>query len=265
VRRSTLIPTVLAVLVLAACSKEDSPTAPGAAVGNAAQSAAGDVWPAVGPLLAGSHSGSCTRTPQLDAVEATVSLDAAGKLTAPDISADMRQAQMISLTRETAGGAVKAGAMLSMDAEKGPVLTLSDEGKPDGAGAAVMRGEQMISCPKGPPLDKLRSQPLYKTMARFVETPGVAVTCVSKANPLEQKQAEFKLAGGVATLGGESFDLGRAEFETLSIVPGENQVLYSVKLPGGNLMQVGYDMSGKLVALQDGGDSGLVRGCSVET
>jgi len=265
VRRSILIPAVLAFLVLAACSKEDRPVAPGAAAGNAAASAGSDIWPAVGPLLAGSHTGGCTRTPQLDTAEATISLDAAGKLTAPDISADMRKAQAISLTRETADGAVKAGAMLSMDAEKGPVLTLNDEGRPDGASAAVMRGEQLISCPKGPPLDKLRSQPLYKTMARFVETPGVAVTCVSKANPLEQRQAEFKLAGGVATLGGESFDLGRAELETLSIVPGENQVLYSVKLPGGNLMQVGYDLSGKLVALQNGGDSGLVRGCSVET
>jgi len=264
VRRSTLIPAVLAVLVLAACSKEDTPAAQTAAAGNVTAAGA-DVWPAVGPLLAGSHSGGCTRTPQLDTAEATITLDAGGKLTAPDISADMRKAQAISLTRETADGAVKAGAMLSMDAEKGPVLTLNDEGRPDGASAAVMRGEQLISCPKGPPLDKLRSQPLYKTMARFVETPGVAVTCVSKANPLEQRQAEFKLAGGVATLGGESFDLGRAELETLSIVPGENQVLYSVKLPGGNLMQVGYDLSGKLVALQNGGDSGLVRGCSVET
>lgn len=263
-RRSILIPAVLAVLVLAACSKEDTPATQTATAGNTAAAGA-DVWPAVGPLLAGSHSGGCTRTPQLDTAEATITLDAGGKLTAPDISADMRKAQAISLTRETAGGAVKAGAMLSMDAEKGPVLTLNDEGRPDGASAAVMRGEQLISCPKGPPLDKLRSQPLYKTMARFVETPGVAVTCVSKANPLAQKQAEFKLAGGVATLGGESFDLGRAELETLSIVPGENQVLYSVKLPGGNLMQVGYDLSGKLVALQDGGDSGLVRGCSVET
>lgn len=264
-RRSTLIPAVLAVLALAACSKKDEPAEQSATAGNPAASAAGDVWPAVGPLLAGSHSGGCTRTPQPDTAESTITLDAGGKLTAPDVSADMRKAQAISLTRETAGGAVKAGAMLSMDAEKGPVLTLSDEGRPDGASAVVMRGEQLVSCPKGPPLDKLRSQPLYKTMARFVETPGVAVTCVSKANPLEQKQAEFKLAGGVATLGSESFDLGRAELETLSIVPGENQVLYSVKLPGGNLMQVSYDLSGKLVALQDGGESGLVRGCSVET
>jgi len=264
VHRSTLIPAVLAVLVLAACSKEDKPAAPTTGAGNAAAAGA-DVWPAVGPLLAGSHTGSCTRTPQLDTAEATISLDAAGKLTAPDISADMRKAQMISLTRETAGGTVKAGAMLSMDAEKGPVLTLSDEGKPDGAGAALMRGEQMISCPKGPPLDKLRSQPLYKSMARFVDSPGVAVTCVSRANPLEQKKAEFKLTGGMATLGVETFDLSRAETETLMIIPAENQVLYSFKLPGGPLMQVGYDLSGKLVALQDGGESGLTRGCQVES
>lgn len=262
--RSTLIPAVLAVLVLAACSKEDNPAAPTTAAGNAAAAGA-DVWPAVGPLLAGSHTGSCTRTPQLDAVEATISLDAEGKLTAPDISVDMRKPQMIQLSRETAGGAIKAGAMLSMDAEKGPVLTLSDEGKPDGAGAALMRGEQMISCPKGPPLDKLRSQPLYKSMARFVDTPAVAVTCVSRANPLEQKKAEFKLAGGMATLGAETFDLSRAETETLMIIPAENQVLYSFKLPGGPLMQVGYDLSGKLVALQDGGASGLTRGCQVES
>lgn len=273
VRRAILLPAVLATLALAACSKKEDdggPTAgapaPTASADPAASSA--DLWPAVGPLVAGSggrsHTGGCVRTPQLDTVDASISLDAEGKMTAPEGSTDMRKPQLITLSREMADGVVKAGVMLSMDADKGPVLTLSDEGKPDGTSAGVMRGEQSLSCPKGPPLDGLRSQPLYKSMARFVETPAVALKCFNPASPMDAKAAEFKLAGGVATVGSDSFDLSRAKTEMVLIVPGENQVTYVFQLPEGPMFHVSYDASGKLIGLQRRDDGGAPQGCQAD-
>lgn len=271
-RRAILLPAILATLALAACGKKEDAGAPAAgapAAGSAAPAASGaDLWPAVGPLVAGSggrsHTGGCVRTPQLDTVDASISLDAEGKMTAPEGSTDMRKPQLITLSRETADGVVKAGAMLSMDADKGPVLTLSDEGKPDGTSAGVMRGEQSLSCPKGPPLDGLRSQPLYKSMARFVETPAVALKCFNAASPMDAKAAEFKLAGGIATVGSERFDLSRAKTEMVMIVPGENQLTYVFQLPGEPMFHVSYDASGKLIGLQRRDDGAAPQGCQAD-
>jgi len=267
-RRAILLPAILAALSLGACGKKDEAAAPGAAGSAGSAASAADPWPAVAPLLVGnggrSYSGGCTRTPQLDTIEASISLDAEGKMTAPDLSADVRKPQLITLTRETAGGVVKASAMLSMDADRGPVLTLNDQGNPQEASASVVRGEQSLSCPKGPALDGLRGQPLYKSMARFIETPGVALKCFSPANPMDTKAAEYKLAGGIVTVGSDSFDLSRATTEMVMIMPGENQVTYVFQLPAGPMFHVTYDTAGKLIGLQRQVTGGVADGCQAD-
>ncbi|WP_313175794.1 hypothetical protein [Massilia sp.] len=267
-RRAILLPAVLAALSLGACGKKDDAAAPGAAGSTGSAVSAADPWPLVAPLLVGngsrSYTGGCTRTPQLDTVEASIRLDADGKMTAPDLTLDMRKPQLITLTRETVNGVVKAGAMLSMEAEKGPVLTLSDQAGPEGGSAGLMRGEQLLSCPKGPGLDQLRGQPLYKSMARFIETPGVALKCFNPANPMEAKTAEYKLAGGIATVGSDSFDLSRATTEMVMIMPGENQVTYAFQVSDGPMFHVTYDTAGKLIGVQRRDAGASLQGCQAD-
>ena len=273
VRRPTLIPLVslaLVSLALSACGKKDDASykdataADNGAGDNAAAGPARDPWPMVAPLLAGSHGGSCTRTPQLDRVNATIALAADGKLTAPDANIDMRKPQLIVLTRETSAGHVKAGGMLSMDSEKGPVLNLLDTGKPEGGSAGLVAGEKALNCPIGTPLQKLRSQPVYQAMAQLMEIRAGSLKCVDAATRMTWKDTPLTLAGGVFTLGADTFNLAGAEREMLTISAQDNQVTYFVGLPGKPPLTIIYDLTGRPIGVQAGQGQDLTHACQVE-
>jgi len=252
------------MLALSSCGKKDASPSHGAASSPAAAAETRDPWPSVAPLIAGTYTGGCMRVPQMDTVDARIVLGLDGKVTAPDTSFDVRKAQLITLTRETAASGARAGAMLSMDAEKGPILNLLDTGKPDGAGAALIAGDKQLSCPKGAPLDKLRSQPLHKALAQLVESPERSIKCVDVATKMSWKDTPFKLAGGVLTLGNETFDLNHADLETLMIVASEDQVTYAARMPNGPMLHVSYTLAGKLIAIQGQAGKGLSHACQRE-
>ena len=232
-----------------------------------ASAAAGkiDYWPMVGPLLAGSYAGDCMRLPQSEALRgAAITLDELGKLSAPDIGVDMRHAQMIQLARETRAGTVKVSAMLSIDAANGPVLTLSDEGGPEGGSAVIMQSESQISCGKGTPLAKLRGQPLYKVAAQVIEGSGRTLKCGNLKTRMEWKDTGFKVEQGVVTLGAESFDLRLADKESLMLTAEENQLAYSFSLPGRPLMYVFYDAAGKVMSIEGRTEHETTHACHID-
>lgn len=265
-RLTLLSAAVLAALVLGACSKDEGESA-GASASTAGEKKAGsgEYWAMVAPLVAGSYAGNCGRMPETEPLSgAAITLGADGKLSAPGLNADMRGSQLFVLTRESAAGAVKAGASISLDAEKGPVLNLVDESRPDGAGAAILQGESMLHCDKGTPMEKMRAQPLYKLAAQALEVRGQTLKCVSLASMGSSTTTEFKLADGVATLGSTSFDLSRATEETLMLNQVDRQMIYSFKLPDRPRMNVSYDASGKVIQVQGRNADGPGEACQVE-
>lgn len=260
---------VLAVLVLGACSRDEGAsagaTASTASAAGERQAGAGGYWEMVGPLVAGSYAGNCTRTPESGTLSgAAITLGADGKLSAPGLDTDMRKSQLLMLTRESAGGAVKAGASMSLDPEKGPVLNIVDESRPEGAGAVILQGESMLHCDKGAPLEKLRAQPLHRLAAQALEVRGQSLKCVSLASMGSSTTTEFKLTNGVATLGSTSFDLGQATEESLMLNQVDQQMIYSFQLPGRPRMNVSYDGSGKVIQVQGRTDDGPGEACQVE-
>ena len=263
VRRLSLLPVGLGILLLGACGRDEGQavrTAGGATVANI------DYWPMVAPFLAGSYAGDCIRLPQSEPLPgAAIVLGADGRLGAPGVDADMRRAHLVQLGRESEGGKVKVSAMLSIDAANGPVLTLNDEGGPEGAGAAIMQSDSQVSCGKGAPLAKLRGQPLYKVAAPVIEGSARTLKCSILRTRMAWTDTEFKVANGVATLGAESFDLGRAEKETLLLTADENQLAYSFSLPGRPLMYVFYDAAGKVLSVEGRTEHETTHACHVDT
>ncbi|MFC3458084.1 hypothetical protein [Massilia haematophila] len=249
-RRSCVIPAAFAVAILAACGRSEGP-ADRTAGGASASTGQIDYWAMLAPLVAGSHGGDCARLPVSEPLPgAAITLGRDGRLTAPGIDVDMRRAQMIQLGREVRDGAVQVSAMLSIDAADGPVLSLVDEGTPDGAAATLMRNASQISCARGSPLDKLRGQPLYKAAAGVIEGAARTLKCGSMKTRMAWTNTEFKVVDGILTLGAETFDLRRADRETLMFTAEESQLAYSFSLPGGPLMYVFYDAAGRVRSVE---------------
>lgn len=263
-RRFSLLPAALAILVFGGCGKNEGG---GTQTAGGASTAAGkiDYWPMLGPLLAGSYTGGCMRLPQSEVLRGVaIVLDEHGRLSAPDIGVDMRGAQMIQLARESKAGTVKVSAMLSIDAANGPVLSLSDEGRPDGASAVIMQSESQISCGKGAPLAKLRGQPLYKVAARVIEGSGRTLKCGNLKTRMEWKDTGFRVANGIVTLGAESFDLRLAGKESLMLTAEENQLAYSFSLPGRPLMYVFYDAAGQVMSVEGRTEHETTHACHID-
>ena len=265
VPRFFLIPAALALLVLGACGRNDGDGVATAAGGAFAAAGKIDYWPMVAPLLAGRYAGDCMRLPQSEPLPgAAIALDEHGKLSAPEVSVDMRRAQLIQLGRETVAGTVKVSAMLSIDSANGPVLTLSDQGRPDGASAVIMQSESQISCGKGAPLQKLRGEPLYKVAAQVIEGSGRTLKCGNLKTRMEWKNTEFKVEKGIVTLGAESFDLRLADKESLMLTSEENQLAYSFSLPGRPLMYVFYDAAGKVMSVEGRTEHETTHACHID-
>lgn len=264
-RRSCLIPAALAVLTLAACGRSEGTADRTAADGASALTGQLDYWSMLAPLIAGSHGGDCTRLPASEPLRgAAITLGLDGRLTAPGVDVDMRRAQMIQLGRESRDGAIQISAMLSIDATDGPVLSLNDDGTADGAAATLMRSESQISCAKGTPLDKLRRQPLYKAAAPVIEGAARTLKCGSMKTRMAWTSTEFKVVDGMLTLGAETFDLRRADKETLVYTAEEHQLAYSFSLPGGPLMYVFYDAAGRVRSVEGRTELETTHACHIE-
>ena len=177
-RRSTLIPAVLAILVLNACAQRESASLPTGGV-LPMPVAQGNIWKAVAPFVAGRYAGGCARIPEMDIGDATIEVGLDGKLTAPGTGIGLRQQRLVSLTRKTKDGVLTVAAMLTTHGEPGATLNLLDAGKPEGAAATLMNADHELDCPHGAPLLKLRSQPLYKSLARWFASTERVLKCIT--------------------------------------------------------------------------------------
>lgn len=74
----------------------------------------------------------------------------------------------------------------------------------------------------------------------------------------------FQLGGGVLTLGKESFPLQGAELEMLTIVEHENLLAYSAKLTNRTTLDIGYELSGKLISVQGRKGDKLTHACELD-
>ena len=269
VRRYALISAAVALVLLGGCSKnnneEGAATAGAGSSGGATSGATagiGDYWPQLGPLLAGSHGGQCQDAQGAAAAGSAIAVGADGKLTAPGVDARLQDAASINLGRKTKNGVVRADVLVSLD-DAGTALTLSDEG-PGHSGAWLTQGEKQLTCPNTASLEKIRKQPLYKTLAQGMDVSPSSVECADTSTMQARPGIGFKLANGIATLGDQTYDLGQARDETLMLTKNEIALTYALTAADGTTLHLSYAGPGKLKGIQTTGQSRPVLACEVK-
>ena len=265
-RRLSLIPATLAILVLAACSKDNASSSDSASAGGASAAAGSiDTWRIVGPLVAGAQASDCGQMERSNNQPGTVlAIGADGKLTGSGVDTDMSKPRSVQLIRERNGDAFKVSAILTTDPEKGPTLGLNDDGSQGGASATLMAGDKHLYCTRGTPLARMRAEPLYKLMAQVLEAPPPKLSCMNLSTKLSSSETAFKVANGIVTLGADTFDLSRAKQEQLLLALQDDVVSYIFELPGKPMIILAYDASGKLKGVQGGSPGDPTHACQTE-
>ena len=256
--------TLFAPLLLLAGCRDQAATAPADAAATVTPAATSgtrpDYWPMLAPLVAGAYGGDCTRPPNPAKFEGSIVIAADGKLTAGDITQDLRAADL-SLVNTVDKGNTTTGLM----AQQGQFsLMVADKGAERGTSATATSGEQSVSCDKDMKAPAIRGVKLYPLLAKLLDSPGRKLTC-APGGRIADEQVEYKVAGGVLTLHDETFDLNAVEKETATFSDRLGKVSYSSRWADGRNIKIDIDESGKPAGLQGRGKDGQLYACSQVT
>lgn len=220
-------------------------------------------WPVVGPLIAGSYSGSCLRLPDMGKVDAAIVVDAEGKASSGTMKSDFHAAKLLMLTRaREAGGAYGGMVSALVDESKagGMALALGGPGKP--GSATLARDDITLTCSIVGGGDALIAQPLYQSVSKLLDAKKQTLGCTNLATLLTRKDVEAGVVDGVLKVGDVSFDLKTSTNEMLSFNDAGANLSFTYQLADKRIVSVGYNGAGKLSSVQAFTDSAISVSCS---
>lgn len=210
-----------------------------------------DAWKVLGPLLAGSYSGACIRTPDGRNMDATIRVDADGKASAADLKVDFRAAKMAMLMRSRDGnGQYSSIAALSVDEGKGGTLSLQFDPAGKESSASFGRDDLGLTCGNIRAAGALNAQPLYLALARVVDRHKQTISCLDTKNLLVRRNLDVEVANGVVKIGDVSFDMKTALSEGFTFSDAGRTLVLTVIMPDERTINVIYDGNGKVSTVQ---------------
>jgi len=272
-RQAALLSTLTLSLLLAACSKDEATTddtaaqaAPEAPAEVAQPDPKLDVWQYVGPLLAGSYSGACLRTPDARKLDGTISIGADGKAAASDLNVDFRSSKLASLIRHhEAQGHYRTIATLSIDDTKAGLLSLVSDGSGKENTVSLAREDVGLICSEVKGSEKLNAQPLYLSVAKLIEGKKQTVGCLDTKNLLTKRDTDISVENGVIKVGDDKFDMKTAVSEGFMFSDDGSTLSLSVVMPEERTINVSYDGAGKLVSVMAHHKQESTHFCSVKS
>jgi hypothetical protein len=265
IRRTALLSALTLTLLLSACNSKNKDSA-AAGEGTEAQAAAGvpatvevpaevapperkmDYWRVVGPLVAGSYSGTCVRMPDGRKMEAAITIGADGKASAGGLNVDFRPAKMAALMRaRNDKGQYSALATLYVDDNKGGMLSLqSSQGGNDGS-ASLARDDIGLVCSNIRGADTLNAQPMYRALSKLLEGKKQTIGCLDSKNLLVRRNVDVEVVDGVVKIGDASFDMKAADSEGFTFDDAGGSLSLAISMPDERTIYVMYDGAGKLM------------------
>ena len=263
IRHTALLSALTLSLLLSACSKDKDGAVTAVTADTQAETSAqaqvgGDgaqadeapgpqlqYWPLLGPMVAGSYSGVCMRTPGTDTADATITVGADGKASANGLAVDFRDAHKITLQRMDNGkGGHGTSAMFHMISAQEGAMRLSGF---DGS-ASIERDDKGFLCTQVAATGKLNTQPLHQVLASLINGKKQTLSCGDIKNLLVRRDADVEIDGSVIKVGDASFDMKLAVTETVDIDDAGRGMTLSLVMPDARSVLLGYDGAGKLVA-----------------
>jgi hypothetical protein len=278
IHRSALLSALTFVLLLGACSKNKDQSNGGenveAQLAGASKPQAEapaeaappapriDYWKVVGPLVAGSYSGTCMRMPDARNMDATITVGADGKTSAGGLDVDFRMAKkaMLMRTRDESGQ-YSTTALLAVDENKGGMLQLQ-AGKE--SSASFGRDDIGLMCSKIGGADKLNAQPLYGVLSKLVNGKKQTIGCLDAGNLLVRRNVDVEVVDGVIKVGDASFDMKAAVNESFTFDDAGGSLMLAVVMPGERIVSVMYDGAGKLIHVSGSNKQERTHYCMVK-
>ena len=259
-RRIAVLSALTLSLLLSACSKDKDDDAADDAQAQAEATAEGEsapaddapappppriqYWPVLGPLVAGSYSGSCMRKPDLGKTDATITVGADGKAASNGLALDFGEAPKVSLMRvRDDKGAYGTSAMFAMRPEKDGFLNVSSL---DGGTVSIERENTGLMCSKVGGTDKLNSQPLHLALAGLINGKTQTVGCRDLANIMVVRDVDVGIEGSVIRIGDAAYDMKLAATEMVSFDEAGESMSLSVIMADQSTAQLIYDGAGAL-------------------
>lgn len=272
-RHTPLLSALTIALLLGACSNknEDAPAAeaeaPPAAEADAPAPEAppANHWPAVAPLIAGSYTGDCQQIGTAQKVPgATIVLAADGKVTAPDVNANLGKAKSIQLMRNLdPDGTHRASAAL-IDEGDGPSLQLMTGGKDAANVASISAQGRQLMCNTAAPIQTLNGKGLHASLAKIIDVPGQKINCMNLGDLMKRYEVTIRIGDGTAAIGDQKFDLGKAETETVLLDNGASTLAYQFMMPGGQSISLVYGAANQVKAVVGMGKDGASHSCNTD-
>lgn len=248
-----LVPALLVpALLLGAC--KEKPAAGAGAATNAAPAV--NYWSTIAPLVAGSYGGKCLRPPSADAFQGAIVIAPDGKVSAGDLRNDLRKADISLASTVDNDKPVRAMHAMLNDF----TLMLADKGPQQGLVSMVAGGDQAVACEHDMQAPALRAMQVYTLVARFVDSADRKLSCIP-TGALQRGEADYRLAAGVLSINGETFDLNTSRQESVLFTDSLSRLFYSATLPDGRRIKINIDGQGKLAGLEGKGKNDQLYAC----
>lgn len=223
-----------------------------------------DIWKVVGPLVAGSYTGSCLRTPDGRKGDATITVRADGTASWGELRVDLHAAKVTKLNRARDDrGKFTTKATIAVDDKQSAKLTLLSgvDGKNDDA--TLARGATSLSCRNVAGGAALNARPLYITMALPLEGKKQTIVCNDPRSPmLMPRDVDVAGANGVIQIGKTAFDMKTAYNEAYVVEHGGSSLLLTATLPAKREISIKYDSAGKVLSVTAMEKNALTYSCT---
>lgn len=215
---------------------------PGATLADTLSARASRAYDALGPLLAGTYTGTCNAKPAREDATASsaIVIGRDGKVRAPGVAFDLRDSLLAELSRTTDNKKPQARAVFRTMYEESYFLLLPQG---DTYGAAAQSDEQSFGCERVTVTSTLQDRPLALSLAAAVDIERT-VACRRSENDTP-RDAVFRLAHGQVRIDDQTLDLTQARAESLTIGQGRG-MQYSAQLTDGRIFVVLHDDRGEI-------------------
>jgi hypothetical protein len=196
----------------------------------------------LGPLLAGTYTGTCKARPDLEDAKApaAIAVSAAGKVRAPGVTFDLRDSLLAELSRTTDRKTPQARAVFRTMYEESYFLLLPQG---DTYMAAAHSDKQEFGCEQVNVTSTLKDKPFALSMAAALDIERT-VAC-RRGEGDTPRNAVFRLTRGQVRIDDQTLDLTQAHAESLAIGRGRG-MQYDARLANGRTFVALYDDRGDI-------------------
>ena len=215
---------------------------PGVTLADTLPARASAAYDAIGPLLAGTYTGTCDAKPNQEDVKgpAEIVVGADGKVRAPGVAFDLRDSLLAELSRTTDKKKPQATAVFRTIYEESYFLLLPEG---DTYRAAAQSDKQAFECQRVTVTSALKDRPFALSMAAAVDIERT-VAC-RRSEDDTPRDAVFRLAQGHAQIDDQTVDLTHARRESLTIGQGRG-MQYDAELADGRFFVALYNDRGEV-------------------